>query len=278
VSGRRSAACSSRSSPRLGAVVRLRVSRCVPCGTPPRPLPVKTPGDDDNSVTLRRASAWSGWWTPTPRYRCHTSKDVGASKGCRRLLSCNQQFSMSTRESLRLPICSRRAPLLDSAPAGPAALRGQVLRRCRETPPRRGFGAEDSDDGAVGPRRRSWSGASRSERFSFGTAILAWTSWGHANDCCAGRIFCGPVPNLFATDAPAHHPQQSLGMLRVVRTPLIATHHVTSVGVRSAFHRWVSLPRRAASRHDRFGTRPPVASDMLFTRCAARQVRLGLTT
>jgi hypothetical protein len=93
-----------------------------------------------------------------------TIRGRSASKRCRRLLLCNQQFSMSTRESLRLPICSRRASYPRLGSWDPAALRGQVLRRSRETPPRRGFGTSDSDDGAVGPRRRSRSGslASRS--------------------------------------------------------------------------------------------------------------------
>jgi hypothetical protein len=34
---------------------------------------------------------------------------------------------------------------------------------------------------------------------------------------CAGRIFCGTVPRVLATDAPAHHPRQSLGLLQVIR-------------------------------------------------------------
>jgi hypothetical protein len=108
-------------------------------------------------------------------------------------------------------------------------------------------------------------------------ATVAWTSWGHA-PVLRGPHLLRAVPNLLATDAPLHHPRQSLGMLRVIRTPFLATHHVASLEARSAFHRWVSPPRRAASRHDRSGTRPPAASDMLFTRCVARQVRLGLTT
>lgn len=70
----------TRSSPRVGAVVRLRVSRCVPCGSPHRPSPVRAPGDDDIPITPRLASAWSGWWTPALRYRCAHVRGRGCTE------------------------------------------------------------------------------------------------------------------------------------------------------------------------------------------------------
>jgi len=210
VSGRRSSACSLRSSPRVGAVMRLRVSRCVPCGSPRRRLPVKAPGDADTSITLRLASAWSGWWTPAPRYRCLRIEAMSPAA-----LVQSTVFNEHPRVA-RFPICSRRASLCSRlGSCGPAALRGQVPRRLRETPPCRGFGATDSDGGAVGPRRRPRSGSSRAPNGpSFGYGDHAC---GHTMVAARVAYFAEPVPRVLATDAPAHHPLQSFGVLRVIR-------------------------------------------------------------
>jgi hypothetical protein len=145
-----SCACESADAPLAVHLAALCPSRLLAVTTSPSRCAVRPPGQ--------------GCGRPRRAIDVHTSEDVGASKGSRWLLFCNQQFSMSTRESLRLPICSRRASYPRLGSWDPAALRGQVLRRSRETPPRRGFGTSDSDDGAVGPRRRSRSGslASRS--------------------------------------------------------------------------------------------------------------------
>lgn len=163
--------------------LRLRVSRCVPCGSPRRHSPVKAPGGDAISIMLRRASAWSGWWTPAPRYRC--SRIEGMSPAA---------FVQSTvfNEHPRVAAISdllAQSPFSSTWPCGPAALRGQVIRRRRGTPPRRGFGAPDSDGGTVGPCRRSRSGASRPGTLSrSGRRSCVWSHDGH----CADRIFCGP--------------------------------------------------------------------------------------
>lgn len=199
VSGRRSSACSLRSSPRVGAVMRLRVSRCVPCGSPRRRLPVKAPGDADTSITLRLASAWSGWWTPAPRYRCLRIEAMSPAA-----LVQSTVFNEHPRVA-RFPICWCRAPLCSRLRScGPAALRGQVLRRLRGTPPCRGYGATDSDGGAVGPHRRPRSGTSRAPNGS---------SFGYGDHAC-GHTMAAARTAYFADPCRESSP----------RTLLVTTH------------------------------------------------------
>jgi hypothetical protein len=148
----------------------------------------------------------------------------------------------------------------------PAALRGWVRRRPREAPSRRGFGASDSDGGAVGPHHRSWSGASlvRHGQRAGGPPSRAWRVGGRA-----GRIFCGPLPKLFATDTPVHRPLQSFGMLRVIR--LLGARRTTSraskPGAPSTAGSRRSKERRAATADLARGHRP---LPTCFSRAAPR--------
>jgi hypothetical protein len=202
--------------------------------------------------------------------------DACASRRCRRLLLCNQQFSMSTLESRDFRSARAEPPsALDSAPVVPLRFAGRCLvvfgrrRRAVVSARRTRMAAQlgHAADRGLEPR------VPRTVLRSGTATMRGVTRWplrgphilrNRAESPRHGRS-CSPPASVFGTAAGD-------------QTPWIATHHVANLGARSAFHRWVTMLRRAASRHDRFGTRPPVASDMLFTRCAARQVRLGLTT
>lgn len=258
-------------SPWRGAVVRLdpadvilaiRASRLEPRGSPHPRLPVKAPEDDDFPFALR----------PDVRLVRVVDDRLALSTLARRersrqLFLCNQQFSMSTRQLLRFPICWRRAFRSPPCPGFP--LRGgkgrsssygrriTVAGECGlgwrhgwATPPIEGLEARGRD-------RRS---RVETRRLLRGPHLLR----ARAESPRLGRP-CSSPPTFFWNE-------------RGDQTSPPATHHVARFRVRSAFHRWVSPLRRTSSRHFRPGTRPPVASDMLFTRCAARQARLGLST
>lgn len=146
--------------------------------------------------------------------------DAGASKRYRRLLFCNQRFSMSTRESLRLPLCSRRVASSGSAPVAPLRVAG------------RSFAVVG---GAAVPWFRrdglgwrcSWATSpivvqSLTAELSLRRAAVVLS---HARRA-RGSHLLRTAPSLFATDAPVHHPRQSFGMLRAIR--LLAARRTTS--------------------------------------------------
>lgn len=151
-------------SPWRGAVVRLdpadvilaiRASRLEPRGSPHPRLPVKAPEDDDFPFALR----------PDVRLVRVVDDRLALSTLARRersrqLFLCNQQFSMSTRQLLRFPICWRRAFRSPPCPGFP--LRGGKGRLSSYGRRIAVAGDAGSDGGMVGPRRRSRSGGSRS--------------------------------------------------------------------------------------------------------------------
>jgi hypothetical protein len=190
--------------------MRLRASRCVPCGSPRRPLPVKARGEDGTSVALRRASAWSGWWTPAPRYRCHHPRTERIEEMSPAALVQSTVFNEHPRVAATSDLLAQS--LLPSTRPLLAPLR--FAGRCFI---------------AVGRRRHAVVSACRTrmtaqlghaadrglETSHPGTVLVSGNGnprvdlVGSHERCCASRIFCGPVPRVLATDAPAHHPPPS---------------------------------------------------------------------
>jgi hypothetical protein len=252
------------------AAMRLRCCRCVPFGSPPRRSPVRAPGEDDLSIMRCLAPAWSGWWAPASRYRCLRIEELSPAA-----LMQSTVFNEHPRvAATSAPLA--RSLLSTARTCCPAALCGKVRRRPPEAPERRGFGAPDADGGAVGPHHRSWSGASRL-RHVLDAGRVAFVRF-LARRRPRGPHLLRALAEVLRHGRPCSSPASVFWTAAGDQTPRCATHHVANLGARSAFHRWVSPLRRASSRHGRLGTRPSTASDMLFTRCAARQVRLGLTT
>lgn len=128
VSGRRSSACSLRSSPRVGAVMRLESCRCVPFGSPHRQLPVKAPGADDITVTLRLASAWSRLWTPAPRYRCSRIEAMSSASLLQSTVFNEHPRVAATSDLLAQSLLSSTRPLWPrcASRAGASSLSGDA--------------------------------------------------------------------------------------------------------------------------------------------------------
>jgi hypothetical protein len=191
-----SCACESADAPLAVHLAALCPSRLLAVTTSPSRCAVRPPGQ--------------GCGRPRRAIDVHTSEDVGASKGSRWLLFCNQQFSMSTRESLDFRSARAEPPTLDLAPGIPLRCAGRCFvalgrrrravvsaRRTRMTAQlghAADRGLEASHPGAV------HAPGSGNPRVDF---------VGSRGCCCAGRMFCGPVPRFLATDAPAHHPPPS---------------------------------------------------------------------
>lgn len=113
VSGRRSSACSSRSP--------LRLTPPCACDAADAFLSVHLLAARPSGLTARTTSPSCDAWRPPGQGggRPRRAIDACASRSCRRLLSCNQRFSMSTRESLRFPLRSRGASFRRLGPDAP---------------------------------------------------------------------------------------------------------------------------------------------------------------
>lgn len=245
VSGRRSSVCSLRSSPRVGAVMRLRVSRYVlamrslgfaPFGSHvgvrfaavcPSRLPTTT--TSPSHCALRPPGQGGG--------RTRRAIDACASRRCRRLLLCNQQFSMSTRESRDFRSARAEPPsALDLAPVVPLRFAGRcfvVFGRRRRA--------------VVSARRTRMAvqlghTADRGLEPHFARMVL------HPGKATMRGVTRRPLrgPHILRTraESPRHGrscspPTADFGNAAGDQTPWVATHHVANLGARSAFYRWV---------------------------------------